>query len=136
IYQSKDISDCMPVIQQLYPRLLPIREDLKKCAAEGNDEKFRGYCRIFVEAGECYLKLVVTHSDAFRGIVEGIAECAAYHDLDMVPITFRFWYELANELSDPQNHEAKLRFRDIYSSLVDIMIKHLHYPDDLESWSA
>ncbi|KAI8349778.1 armadillo-type protein [Mortierella sp. GBAus27b] len=134
IYQTKDIEESMAVIQEIYPNLLPLRQEIVKSIEDGNEDNVRGYCKIFVEAGECYLSLVVRHTEHFRGIVEGIAVCTAFHDLDIVPMTFRFWYQLADELR--RNEEAKLMYQDVYDKLVDVMIKHLHYPDDLDSWSA
>ncbi|KAF9939699.1 Nuclear import receptor [Mortierella alpina] len=134
IYQTKDIEESMAVIQEIYPNLLPLRQEIAKSIENENDDNVRGYCKIFVEAGECYLSLVVQHTDHFRGIVEGIAECTAFHDLDVVPMTFRFWYQLADELR--KNEKARLKYQDVYEKLVDVMIRHLHYPDDLESWSA
>ncbi|KAF9217935.1 Nuclear import receptor [Podila verticillata] len=134
IYQTKDISESMPVIQEIYPNLIPLRQEIAKSLEDENDDNIRGYCKIFVEAGECYLSLVVKHTDHFRGIVEGIAECTSFHDLDVVPMTFRFWYQLADELR--KNEVARLKYQDVYMKLVDVMIKHLHYPDDLDTWSA
>lgn len=134
IYQTKDIEDSMPVIEEIYPNLLPLRQEIVQSLEDDNEENIRGYCKIFVEAGECYLSLVVRHTDHFRGIVEGIAECTSFHDLDVVPMTFRFWYQLADELR--KNEEARLKYQDVYEKLVDVMIKHLHYPDDMDSWSA
>ncbi|KAF9110554.1 Nuclear import receptor [Mortierella sp. AM989] len=134
IYQTKDIEESMPVIQEIYPNLVPLRQEIAKSMSDDNEDNVRGYCKIFVEAGECYLSLVVKHTDHFRGIVEGIAECTSYHDLDIVPMTFRFWYQLADELR--KNEDARLKYQDVYENLVDVMIRHLHYPDDLDSWSA
>ncbi|KAK3831462.1 MAG: armadillo-type protein [Linnemannia gamsii] len=134
IYQTKDIEESMSVIEEIYPNLLPLRQEIVQSLEDENEENIRGYCKIFVEAGECYLSLVVRHTDHFRGIVEGIAECTSFHDLDVVPMTFRFWYQLADELR--KNEEARLKYQDVYEKLVDVMIKHLHYPDDMDSWSA
>ncbi|KAF9427872.1 Nuclear import receptor [Podila epigama] len=134
IYQTKDIQESMPVIQEIYPNLVPLRLEIAKALEEESDDNLRGYCKIFVEAGECYLSLVVKHTDHFRGIVEGIAECTSCHDLDIVPMTFRFWYQLADELRT--NEVARQKYQDVYMKLVDVMIKHLHYPDDLDAWTA
>ncbi|KAG0288381.1 Nuclear import receptor, partial [Dissophora globulifera] len=134
IYQTKDIEESMPVIQEIYPNLVPLRQQIAKSMEDDNEDSVRGYCKIFVEAGECYLSLVVKHTDHFRGIVEGIAECTSFHDLDIVPMTFRFWYQLADELR--KNEEARIKYQDVYENLVDVMIRHLHYPDDLDTWNA
>ncbi|KAF9581145.1 Nuclear import receptor, partial [Lunasporangiospora selenospora] len=134
IYQTKDIEESLPVIEEIFPNLLPLRQEIVKNIEDDNESNVRGLCKIFVEAGECYLSLVVRHTDHFRGIVEGIAQCASYHDLDVVPMTFQFWYQLADELR--KHEEARVIYQDIYANLVDVMIRHLHYPDDLDSWTA
>ncbi|RUP43526.1 armadillo-type protein [Jimgerdemannia flammicorona] len=136
IHETKDITDYMPAIGQIYPRLHPLREALRRYRDEDDGDRVRGYCRIFVEAGESYLPLVVQHPDAFRGIVEGIAECTAFHDLEIVPMTFNFWYQLAIALVEPRHQEVKIRFEDVYDQLVDVILGHLRYPDDLSIWAA
>ncbi|CAG8491419.1 5508_t:CDS:2 [Ambispora leptoticha] len=137
IQESQDIPDSMPVIEQIYTRLLPLREPLKiAVSSEDEDDKVRGYCRIFTHAGESYLPLVVQHSEAFRSIVEAIADCTAYHDTEIVRITFGFWHRLADTLFEPRHAEIKPKFDDIFANLVDVMIKHLHYPKIDVSWTA
>ncbi|KAF0521261.1 ARM repeat-containing protein [Gigaspora margarita] len=136
IHETRDTSDSMRVIEQIYPRLLPLRESLKRAIEEEDDDKVRGYCRIFTQAGESYLELIVQHADAFQSIVESIAECAAYHDTEIVRITFAFWHRLADTLCEPRHADIRERFKTIYLNLVDVMIKHLHYPNDLSSWTA
>ncbi|KAG0260244.1 Nuclear import receptor [Actinomortierella ambigua] len=134
IYQTKDVDESMPVIQQIYPMLMPLRQEIQQNIADENEDNVRGYCRIFVEAGEDYLPLVVKHTDHFRGIVEGIAQCTAFHELEIVPMTFRFWYNLACELR--HDDEARLKYQDVYETLVDVMMGHLRYPDSLDSWTT
>jgi len=130
-----NLPDSMPVIEQIYPRLLTLREALKRCG-EGDNDTMRGYCRIFTEAGEAYLSLILQHPDAFLGLVEGIVECTAYPDLDIVPMTLPFWSRLADHLDSTKQDHVRPKFVDIYRKLVDVMIGHLHYPADLSSWNA
>ncbi|CAB4409821.1 unnamed protein product [Rhizophagus irregularis] len=136
INETREIPESMPIIEQIYPRLLPLRAALKSAMEEEDDDKVRGYCRIFTHAGESYLDLVVQHADDFRSIVESIVECTAYQDTEIVRITFYFWHRLADTLYQPRHANIRDKFKDIYSNLVDIMIKHLHYPKDLSTWSA
>ncbi|KAG9299539.1 hypothetical protein G9A89_020710 [Geosiphon pyriformis] len=137
IQASQDIPDSMPAIEQIYPRLLPLREALKRAAeAEDEEDQVRGFCRIFTHAGESYLPLVLLHAEAFRSIVEAISDCTAYHDTEIVRITFSFWHRLADTLFEPRHAEIKHKFYDIYANLVDLVIQHLHYPKDDESWNA
>ncbi|RUS17967.1 armadillo-type protein [Endogone sp. FLAS-F59071] len=136
IHETKEINEYLPAIQHIYSYLYPLRGDLIRYCKEDNEDRVRGYCRIFVEAGESYLPLVLKHTDAFRGIVEGIAECTAYHDLDIVPMTFNFWYQLALALSDPQYQDTKTKFEDVYDRIVDVILVHLRYPDELARWTG
>ncbi|CAG8608492.1 6594_t:CDS:2, partial [Acaulospora colombiana] len=136
INETREIPDSMPVIEQIYPRLFPLRESLRNAIESDDEDRVRGYCRIFTQAGESYLELIVQHSEAFQSIVESIAECTAYHDTEIVRITFGFWHRLADTLFEPRHEIIKGKFEHIFSNLVDVMIKHLHYPKDLSNWSA
>ncbi|OZJ03568.1 hypothetical protein BZG36_03091 [Bifiguratus adelaidae] len=136
IYQSKEVESYMQLIQQIYPLLQPLRDMLRQCSADEDSDTVRGLCRIFTEAGESYLTLVLSHADAFIGIVDGIADCTAYHDLDIVPMTFPFWYKLADALMNERNAGAVPKFEPVFSRLVDAIINHCHYPEDLSTWTA
>ncbi|ORX98968.1 ARM repeat-containing protein [Basidiobolus meristosporus CBS 931.73] len=135
IDQTSDIGQSMPLIEKIYPKLTPLRELMKQIDTDDGD-KYKAFCRIFTEAGEAYLSLVVENFGAFRGIIEGIVECVAFPSLDIVPMTFNFWFSLANQLSDSKYAQVKPQFFDIYRSLIDIIIGHLHYPQDLNAWTA
>ncbi|KAK9762669.1 Nuclear import receptor [Basidiobolus ranarum] len=135
IDQTRDIEESMPLIEKIYPKLTPLREMMKRIDPDDGDA-YKAFCRIFTEAGEAYLSLVIENFEAFKGIIEGIVECVAFPGLDIVPMTFNFWFSLANQLSDQKYAQVKPQFFDIYRSLIDIIIKHLHYPRDLNSWTA
>jgi len=96
--------------------------------AEDDSERMRGYARIFSEAGETYRLLILQHTETFFPIVEAIGRCSAYHDLDIVPITFPFWMRLAQSIGKRASIPPLLR--DAYKSLVNVMIIHLHFPSD------
>lgn len=136
INETREIPDSMPVIEKIYPRLLPLRDSLKAAIEDDDEDKVRGYCRIFTQAGESYLELIVQHAEAFQSIVESIAECTAYHETEIVRITFFFWHRLADTLYESSHPTIKEKFKPIFTNLVDIMIKHLHYPKSLSTWSA
>jgi len=58
-----------------------------------------------------------------------VLECAARdNERDAISLTFNFWYELKQYLTLDKYMEARLHFVDIYSKLVDIMIRHLQFP--------
>ncbi|PWN54005.1 ARM repeat-containing protein [Violaceomyces palustris] len=128
IHETQEVEDNMDVIQLIVPRVIALKEAL---AEAGDDEdKVRGLCRIFVQAGESYHRLVLRHKDEFFPIVQAIAECASYHDLDIVQITFRFWYLLASGLAKSRDDPSIQPFLEIYERLLAIIIRHLRFPDD------
>jgi transportin-3 len=126
----------MPVIEQIYAKLLLLRPMISAAADDEDDDQLRGLCRIFTEAGEAYVLLMVTHVEAFRGILEGILACIIVHDFDVVKMTFNFWYSLTQCLDTERHESVKPRFVEVFRSLVEIIIRHLHYPADLTSWNA
>ncbi len=94
--------------------------------------------------------------------MDALIEICNYDDLDVVQITFNFWYYIAEMLtldtstSQPsstavnnignsaalaplsleQRAAKKAEWRDTYAKLIDIMIKHLRYPPILTEWTA
>lgn len=85
--------------------------------------------RLFAEAGEAWVIMVAKEPLAFRPLVEAILECAARDaDRDAIGLTFVFWYELKLYLVMENYIQTRLQFVDVYSKLVDVLMKHLEYP--------
>ncbi|KAI0257461.1 ARM repeat-containing protein [Lactifluus subvellereus] len=126
IHETQEIDDNMPVIERIVPRIIRLKAILS--TSEDDPEKMRGYARIFSEAGETYRLLILQHTETFFPIVEAIGQCSAYHDLDIVPITFPFWMRLAQSMGKKASIPPLLS--DAYKSLITVMIKHLHFPSD------
>ncbi|KAK0478249.1 armadillo-type protein [Armillaria novae-zelandiae] len=114
VHETQEIDANMPVIELIVPRVIALRPQLTK--EREDPEKIRGYARIFSEAGDTYRLLLIQHTEAFFPIVEAIGECSAYHDLDIVPITFPFWMRLANNLS--KKASVPPLFLNAYQALV------------------
>ncbi|KAH9846826.1 ARM repeat-containing protein [Lenzites betulinus] len=127
IHETQEVEDNMPVIEVLVPQVIALKPKL----AEYNEdpEKIRGLARIFAEAGEAYRSLLLHHPETFFPIVEAIGECSAYSDLDIVPITFSFWMRLAQSIG--KRPSVSPLFMDAYRALMDVIIRHLHFPADL-----
>lgn len=136
IYETRDVDECRAIIQKIYPSFTPILSKLLEAIEEEDDDMVRGYCKIFVNAGEAYINLIGSHPEAFVTLMEGILKCTAYRDLEIVQLTFKFWYELSNLLQTESFAYAVPQFVGYYDALVDIMIVHLHYPEDLDSMTA
>lgn len=132
IHETQEIDDNMPVIELIVPRVMAIKPRLR--IDNGDPEKMKGYARIFTEAGETYRLLILQHTETFFPIVEAIGECSAYSDLDIVPITFPFWYRLAQIIG--KKPSTSPLFSDAYRTLMGVVIGHLHFPADLTTLSA
>lgn len=136
IYETREVDDSKAIIEKIYPRFESLLPKLKIVKEEEDSDAVRGYCRLFVAAGEAYVSLIAKHPDTFRPIMDGIMECTAYQDLDIVPITFKFWYELTNTLTTESYAPAIPALSHYYEALVDVIIQHLHYPEDTTDWTA
>jgi transportin-3 len=123
IHETQEIDDNMPVIELIVPRVI----SLKPLLLEHKDDpdKIKGYARIFTEAGETYRVLLLHHTETFFPIVEAIGECSAYHDLDIVPITFPFWMRLAQSIG--KKPSVPPLFVNAYKALMGVIIQHLHF---------
>ncbi|EAU93203.1 mRNA transport regulator [Coprinopsis cinerea okayama7 len=129
IHETQEIDDNMQVIQLIVPRLIELKPDLQKY--QEDPDRIRGYARIFTEAGETYRLLLLEHTETFFPIVEAIGECSAYHDLDIVPLTFPFWMRLAQNIG--KKPSVSPLFLEAYQSLMRVIIGHLHFPADLST---
>ena len=130
INETQELDENQRVIAALLPRIDALRPAL---AGAGEDEdKVRGLCRIFVQAGETYHTLVLPHRASMQPIAQAILECASYHDLDIVQITFRFWYLLSTHVhkAAAAGDEAAAPFQAMYAQLFAVVIRHLRFPDD------
>ena len=135
IHETQEVEDNIEVIHQVLPRLLAIIPELERHTDDA--DRIRGYCRILSEAGETYKDLIVRHPADFLPLVQGIAKCASYDDLDIVPITFGFWYVLATAIgSHPSNPDGLRPILDIFEQLQSVIIGHLRFPPDDETVSA
>lgn len=120
----------MTVIQELVPSLVGLHAALRTEEVKEDEDKFRGYTRILVEAGEWYAPLIVRHPESFVPLVHAIAECASYAELEVVEITLNFWYRLAKNLQSELANPAVQPLKQVYADLVGTIIRHLEYPKD------
>jgi transportin-3 len=132
IHETQEIDENMSVIELIVDRLVQLRP--KITAAQTDSDAMRGYARVYSEAGETYRLLILQHPETFFPIVEAIGECSACSDLDVVPITFQFWMRLAQSIG--KRPSVSPLFIEAYKTLMAVMIRHLHFPEDLSSWTA
>ncbi|PKI85215.1 Nuclear import receptor [Malassezia vespertilionis] len=130
IHETQEIAENRPVVMLILSRLQSLRAVLS--AAGDDDDKVRGLCRIFVQAGETYHALFMEHVPEMLPIAQAIFECASYHDLDIVQITFHFWYLLATHVHNAgeAGNANAAPYRALYQQLFEIIIRHLAFPQD------
>lgn len=133
IHETQEVEDNVEVIQQIVPKVLALQAMFAEAKADEVDDRVRGFCRIFAEAGETYRQLILDHPDTFLPLVQALGQCAAYPDLDIVPITFNFWYKLAQAIGQSAKSGP---FIEIFAHLQDAMITHLRFPSDNELQTA
>jgi transportin-3 len=133
IHETQELDDNVELIQEIMPQLIALRPQLLDPETREDEDKMRGLCRILVEAGEWYERLILRHQASFLPLVELIALCAEYDNLEVVRITLNFWYRLSRGLREVREDPANQPLLDIYSRLVATIIRHLHYPDDADS---
>jgi transportin-3 len=124
IHETQELDENMPVVRLIVPRVIALKPLLLD--HKDDPDKIKGYTRIFAEAGETYRLLILQHTETFFPIVEAIGDCAAYPDLDIVPITFPFWMRLAQSIG--KKPSVSPLFLEAYSTLVDVIIHHLKFP--------
>lgn len=128
--ETREVDESMDIIKALYPRLATLQPRIAACAEEEDWDTFKGITRIFAEAGEAWVMIIVRQPEQYRALVQCILECCLRDkERDALSQTFNFWYELKQYITLDRYMEARLQFVDIYSTLVDIMIGHLEYPD-------
>ena len=134
IHETQEIDDNVDIIQLIIPRLVALRPELHNHTDDA--DRIRGYCRLFCEAGETYTDLIARHPDDLLALVEAVAECAAYEDLEIVQITFNFWYNLATALGRTPSDPRFQPILAIYANLQSVIISRLHFPGDDEQQTA
>jgi transportin-3 len=126
---TREVDDALPIIQSLYPRIMSLRPKIAETAEAEDSEAFKGVTRLFAEAGEAWVVLMARVPTEFRGLLEAVLECCARDwERDAVSLTFIFWYELKQYVTLERFSDARAAFSDVFSKLVDIMVKHLEYP--------
>lgn len=126
---TREVDESIEIISVIYPRLMSLRPNIAESAKSEDQDTFKGFTRIFAEAGEHWVVMIARLPSDFRGLVEAILECCARDtDREAIALTFLFWYELKQIIVLDRYKEARTNFADIFAKLVDIMIKHLEYP--------
>ncbi|KAJ9136486.1 Exportin 1-like protein [Pleurostoma richardsiae] len=128
--ETRDVDDNFATIQVLLPRIVELRPRIQKFVEEEDTESFKILTRLFSDAGDSWVVAIAREPDHFRPLVEALLECAARDkEREVIRYTFNFWYELKQYIVLDKYVQARMQFFDIYSKLVDILLRHLQYPE-------
>jgi transportin-3 len=127
--ETREVNDYLPTINILFPRVLSLRPRIAETAESGDSDDYKGITRVFAEAGEAWIIMIAKEPVTFRPLVEAVLECCGRdQDREAIEVTFVFWYELKLYLVMETYIQARLQYVDVYSKLVDILIRLLQYP--------
>ncbi|OLY85438.1 hypothetical protein AYI68_g371 [Smittium mucronatum] len=106
-------------------------------------DRMRGYCRIFTEAGEAWIKTMTSLPSNFKSLLDSLLDVMRFPDLEVLPMTFNFWASIADSLigdSNPTSAHEKSEISSIYfpvfNALIGIVIVHLRYPANYSGLSS
>ena len=121
----------------LLPKLLALPED-SLLQNSDDEDVVRGYCRLMTELGESYCSLIC--ETPAHPIVERVLKCTSIEETDIASMTLHFWYRFTTELESIHCLRKRQELVDSYTphllQLLDVLLKHLQYPNNLEELSA
>ncbi|KAJ2860489.1 Nuclear import receptor [Coemansia aciculifera] len=128
------------VEQQLVPQLSAVAAQMRidPLVAEGNEERIRGYCRVLTEAGEAWAQRIVLNIAAFETTVSALVDCMRLDSLEVIGMMFEFWAVLADNTmeSTVPCDPARRALAAVYETLIDVITRHLRYPDSFDTSDA
>ncbi|KAK7757723.1 Nuclear import receptor [Diatrype stigma] len=128
--ETSEVDDNVETIQILLPRIIALRPKIQKVVEEEDTETYKSLTRVFADAGLAWVVAIARETTHFRPLVDSILECAARDkERDVIEYTFDFWYELKQYIVLERYIQARMELLDVYSQLVDILLKHLEYPE-------
>jgi len=153
--QCEDVTKCALLLNYLFPRVLAL-EPLYDQAA-GDETTCQKLSVIFIELGECYLPWIIDLSPQARQTLSIILKIGRSATKDVAIGTFNFWYVLVTRLTgrrsddgvddvDEEHASSQRRFRPpineekikmfipFYVELLDIIIRIMEFPPDVDTW--
>ncbi|KAI0140097.1 ARM repeat-containing protein [Hypoxylon sp. NC0597] len=130
VRETREIDDNVETIQILLPRIIALRPKIQKMVEEEDVESYKALTKLFGETGSAWVVAIAREPSHFRPLVDAILECAARDkDREVIEFTFDFWYDLKQYLVLEKYIQARMELLDVYAKLVDILLKHLEYPE-------
>ncbi|KAF5709019.1 Importin-beta domain-containing protein [Fusarium mundagurra] len=127
--ETSDVDESQEIIELLFPRIISLKPQVAKAAEEDDTETLKSLTKVFATAAESWVVGIARQPTHFRPLVDAVLECALRDkERDVIEHTFNFWYELKLYLVLEIYIQGRLELVDVYSKLVDILLKHLEYP--------
>ncbi|KAG6020548.1 hypothetical protein E4U41_002813 [Claviceps citrina] len=127
--ETRDIDESQDAVQAMYPQITALKPRIAKAAEDEDVDTLRALTKVFSVAATSWVVAIARQPSHFRPLVEAVLECAARDtERDVIEHTFEFWYELKQYLVLERYIQGRAELMDIYSKLVDILLKHLEYP--------
>ena len=127
--EASDVDESQAVVHALFPRVIGLRPNIQKVVEEEDTERLKSLTKVFATSAESWVVAIAREPIHFRPLVDAVLECAARDtERDVIEHTFGFWYELKQYLVLERYIEGRMQMVDVYSKLVDILLKHLEYP--------
>ena len=129
VRETRDVDESQDMVHALYPGIIALKPQIAKAVEEEDVDKLKALTKVFATAAESWVVAIARQATQFRPLVEAVLECAVRDkDRDVIEHTFPVWYELKQYLVLERYIQGRLELMDIYSKLVDILLKHLEYP--------
>ena len=136
--------NCREFVPKILPAILELVPRYDAAVAAEDEESARSYTRIFAEAGEQFLRVLLMNPKEWAlPISSAVLRGARHPDSDVAEITFNFWYVLSEEingggrmLSDEERPAVKALFAPLFLEVVDALRTLVELPSDSDTWSA
>ncbi|PVU94383.1 hypothetical protein BB561_002582 [Smittium simulii] len=114
----------------------------KSITEDADIDRMRGYCRVFTEAGDAWVKKMVLSPLDFQNLLDSMLFVMRFPCLDILPMTFNFWNDLSNTILDvihnlsPEQRSLISEFySSVFNNLIEIVIVHLRYPLEYDGFT-
>ncbi|KAJ1928029.1 Nuclear import receptor, partial [Linderina macrospora] len=134
------------VEQQLVPQLGMVADLMRsdQLVRAGDEDRSRGYCRMFTEAGEAWVQRMVLATAPYEGVIGALVDCMRLESLDVITMLFDFWTILADKVLENTNScdPGRRMLASVFDTIIDVIIGHLKYPATYDTgterggWSA
>ena len=131
------------LVPPIAERVLTLVARYDNAVAAEDIESARAYCRIFAEAGEQFLRVLIRQPEQWAlPMARAVLRGAEHPEPEVAEITFNFWYVLSEELagsgrmlSESERPVAKALFAPLFLQVVHALRVLIELPEDSDGWA-